>query len=144
MAIADDFPLTLVHALSNRVTRSYFTDVETKLGITLPEWRVLLTVFQEPGITAAEITSYWAMEKMAVNRAIQRLLRAGRLAREKSTEDARAYRLSLTPEGRKIYDEVLPVAAARYRHYMDALTAEERKAWIAAMKKLIARAGEPG
>lgn len=143
MAIADDFPLTLVHALSNRVTRSYFTDVETKLGITLPEWRVLLTVSQEPGITAAEITSYWAMEKMAVNRAIQRLLRAGRLAREKSTEDARAYRLSLTPEGRKVYDEVLPVASARYRHYMAALTAEERKAWIATMKKLIGRAGDP-
>lgn len=142
MPIEEAFPLTLVYVLANRITRSYYGEVEAKLGVTLPEWRVLLSVARRPGISAAEITGYWAMEKMAVNRAILRLSRDGRLERTKNPDDGRSYRLTLTSAGEALYEAVLPTANRRYRDLMSTLSAAERKAWVAAMKKLIAQAEE--
>lgn len=140
MPIEEAFPLALVFVLANRITRSYHGGVEAQLGLTLPEWRVLLSIARTPGISAAGITAYWAMEKMAVNRAILRLSRDGRIVRSRNPDDARSYRLELTPAGRTLYEAALPVANKRYQDLMSTLPATERRAWIAAMKKLISRA----
>ena len=142
MPISDEFPLTLVHVLSNRISRSYYSEVEAKFGVSVAEWRVLLTVAHEPGITAAEITSYWAMEKMAVNRAIRRLVGDGYMDRARNPEDGRSYRLSLTGKGRELYEKVLPAAGDRYRELISALSKDEREAWLASLRKMIARADE--
>ena len=47
MTIADDKPLSLVHVLSNRIGRAFHGEIETKFGITIAEWRVLLTLASE-------------------------------------------------------------------------------------------------
>ena len=57
MTIADDKPLSLVHVLSNRIGRAFHGEIETKFGITIAEWRVMLTLASEKGGGSVYITS---------------------------------------------------------------------------------------
>ncbi len=140
MTIADDKPLSLVHVLSNRIGRAFHGEIETKFGITISEWRVLMTLTSEKGVSAAEITNSWAIEKMMVNRAIQRLVDNGCITRERDPNDRRRYRLALTTKGRKLYDKIAPTANKRYNELMSAIDSDETDALDRALQKIIQRA----
>ncbi|MAJ93364.1 MAG: MarR family transcriptional regulator [Rhodospirillaceae bacterium TMED63] len=140
MTIADDKPLSLVHVLSNRIGRAFHGEIETKFGITISEWRVLMTLTSEKGVSAAEITNRWAMEKMMGNRAIQRLVDNGCITRERDPNDRRRYRLALTPRGRTLYDKIAPTANKRYNELMSAIDSDETDALVRALQKIIQRA----
>ena len=140
MTIADDKSLSLVHVLSNRIGRAFHGEIETKFGITISEWRVLMTLTSEKGVSAAEITNSWAMEKMMVNRAIQRLVDNGCITRERDPNDRRRYRLALTTKGRKLYDKIAPTANKRYNELMSAIDSDETDALDRALQKIIQRA----
>lgn len=140
MTIADDKPLSLIHVLSNRIGRAFHGEIETKFGITISEWRVLMTLTSEKGVSAAEITNRWAMEKMMVNRAIQRLVDNGCITRERDPNDRRRYRLALTTKGRKLYDKIALTTNKRYNELMSAIDSDETDALVRALQKIIQRA----
>ena len=140
MSIADDKPLSLIHVLSNRIGRAFHGEIETKFGITISEWRVLMTLTSEKGVSAAEITNRWAMEKMMVNRAIQRLVDNGCITRERDPNDRRRYRLALTTKGRKLYDKIALTTNKRYNELMSAIDSDETDALVRALQKIIQRA----
>lgn len=140
MTIADDKPLSLVHVLSNRIGRAFHGEIETKFGITISEWRVLMTLTSEKGVSAAEITNRWAMEKMMVNRAIQRLVDNGCITRKRDPNDRRRYRLALTTKGRKLYGKIAPTTNKRYNELMSAIDSDETDALVRALQKIIQRA----
>ena len=140
MSIADDKPLSLIHVLSNRIGSAFHGEIETKFGITISEWRVLMTLTSEKGVSAAEITNRWAMEKMMVNRAIQRLVDNGCITRERDPNDRRRYRLALTTKGRKLYDKIAPTTNKRYNELMSAIDSDETDALVGALQKIIQRA----
>lgn len=142
MALTDDKPLSLVHMLSNRISRAFFDEVETQYGISLAEWRVILTLVSEPGVSGADITNRWAMEKMAVNRAVQRLVDAGNVARTRDPDDRRSYRLALTAKGTKLYEKIAPTANKRYAELSSAVSSDELAALVATLRTMIARAEE--
>ena len=142
MSIADDKPLSLVHVLSNRVGRAFYVEIEGKFGVTLAEWRVLLTLTSEPGVSAAEITNRWAMEKMSVNRAIQRLVNRRFVTRDRDPDDGRSYKLKMTTKGQKLYEKIAPSADKRYSELMAAIDSDEVDAMVRALQKIIRRAEE--
>ena len=142
MGITDEKPLSLVHILSNRIGRAFYGEVETKFGVTIAEWRVMLTLAAEPGVSAAEITSRWAIEKMAVNRAIQRLVDVGYVSRTRDPDDRRSYKLNMTPKGAKLYDKIAPVADKRYAELISAVSEEELESMVGVLQKMIRRAEE--
>ncbi len=88
--------LSAVHVLANLIGRAYSGQLDGANDVSVPDWRVLLTLARHPGLTAAEITNRWAMDKMAISRAIQRLEKSGTIRRDRNPEDRRSYRLSLT------------------------------------------------
>lgn len=142
MAIADDKPLSLVHILSNRIGRAFYSEVETKFGVSIAEWRVMLTLVSEPGVTAAEITNRWAIEKMAVNRAIQRLVDNEHVSRTRDPEDRRSYRLGLTAKGNKLYEKIAPHANKRYAELISSVSGDELQSMVDTLQKMIRRAEE--
>ena len=139
---ADNKPLSLVHVLSNRVGRAFYVEIERKFGVTLAEWRVLLTLISEPGVSAAEITNRWAMEKMAVNRVIQRLVNRRFVTRDRDPDDARSYKLEMTAKGRELYEKIAPSVEKRDSELMAAIDSDEVDAMVRALQKIIRRAEE--
>ena len=52
---------------------------ERDFGLSIPQWRVMAVLARNPGLSAAEVAARTAMDKVAVSRAVQGLLAAGRL-----------------------------------------------------------------
>ena len=133
---ATDNILAAVHVLSSRISRAFDSRLAAAYDLSPPEWRVLLTLAQNPDASANEITAAWAMDKMAVSRAVKRLERMGRVRRRIDGTDRRRHALELTPEGRRLYRRILPVTNARYHEITQVLTRAERAALRRALAKL--------
>lgn len=132
-----DNALTLVHLLSNRISRAFYSEIEARFGVSLPEWRVLMTLARYPELTAVEITTRWSMDKMTISRAIRRLEEAGRVRRARHPGDRRSFTVSLTEDGKALYERVLPAANARYRAIVSCLEPNETAQLRATLEKLI-------
>jgi DNA-binding MarR family transcriptional regulator len=136
---ADDI-LSAIHILANLIGGAY-SDHLDDIGITVPEWRVVLTLARYPGSTATEITDRWAMDKMAISRAIQRQEKANNIERKGNPDDRRSFRLSLTASGDALYEKILPVANKRYQTLVSSISPRELASLHKSLDKLIAGAG---
>jgi DNA-binding MarR family transcriptional regulator len=106
-------------------------------GLTIPEWRVLAAVSQEPAIAARDVAARTPMDKMAVSRAVASLEEKGLIGRAPAT-DRRVSALRLTPGGREIFERVASIALSYEDSLLASLSASER----IALEKLIARLEE--
>ncbi len=59
--------------------------------LSVTEWRVIAVLGRYPGISANEVAERTAMDKVAVSRAVNRLLGAGRIKRDTHGDDRRRF-----------------------------------------------------
>jgi len=90
----------------------------------------------QSGLTAKDIHERWAMDKMAVSRAVRRLVSQGRVKRNKNPGDARSYVLAITKKGTRLFQKILPSADARYHEILSGLTVQEQRSLKRILKKL--------
>lgn len=131
-----DHILALCHMLSNRIGKAFASELG-KCDVTVAEWRVILTLALYDRASGQDITNRWAMEKMAVNRAIAGLARRGLIEKKHNSEDRRNIDLALTAKGREFYNDLLPVANKRYRRLTAALDSAEKKELRKLLTKMI-------
>jgi DNA-binding MarR family transcriptional regulator len=87
-------------------------------------------------LSAREVAERTAMDKVAVSRAVARLVAARRVARETHDDDRRRSVLSLTPAGWKIHDVVAPLARKHEREVVDQLSEGELNVLVQILDKL--------
>jgi DNA-binding MarR family transcriptional regulator len=80
------------------------------------------------------------MDAVAVSRAVNRLLRAGRLRRAIARDDRRRSVLQVSEAGASVYREVAPMALEFERSLIEALPASERAILDRAIGVLMQRA----
>ena len=124
--------------LSNRVSRGIAETYEERFGLSVTEWRVIAIVGRYPGLSASEVAQRAAMDKVAISRAVRRLLDQGRIEREHNDADRRERHLQLSSAGRAIYNEIVPAALAYEQRIRAALTPEENRV----LERLIDKIGE--
>jgi len=128
----------LSNRLSNAIARSY----ETRFQLSVTEWRVIAVLGRFRGLSANEVAERTAMDKVAVSRAVARLLESGRLQRDLHENDRRRSVLELSPAGYAIYEAVAPIALSYERALLEALEPAERETLMKLLDKLSARAGD--
>lgn len=126
--------------LSNRVSSAIAKIYSDRFKLTIPEWRVIAVLGGTPDLSARDVAERTAMDKVQVSRAVDSLVRARRVARSADAADGRIQRLALTPKGRDIYDEVVPLALHLEDVFLSALTPAERTSLDGLMQKLSRRA----
>lgn len=112
--------------LSNRLSSMIARIYTERFALSITEWRVMAVLGRYPDLSANEVAQRTAMDKVAVSRAVARLLDAGRLKREIHGDDRRRSVLRLSEGGYKIYDEVAPLALAFERRVLDGIDETER------------------
>jgi DNA-binding MarR family transcriptional regulator len=97
----------------------------SRYDLTMPAWRSLAVIARYQPLTAKELATLTSSDAFKVARAIELLARRGLIRRGVDNEDRRRARLSLTPEGRKIYKEIEKVTMRIERELTAALSASE-------------------
>lgn len=122
--------------LSNRLSTAISAAYSERFGLSIPEWRVMAVLARAAGLSAAEVAERTAMDKVAVSRAVRRLLESGRARREFAPGDRRRSVLELTPAGRQIYRRVAPALRAYEAALLEVLGEQEQRALHALLGRL--------
>lgn len=135
----DSFVPYRLSVLTNRMSDAIARLYSDRFELSIAEWRVMAVLGQTPGLSAREVASRTAMDKVQVSRAVAGLTRKRRVARIGDASDGRITRLSLTTQGTAIYDEIVPIALQFEAAFLSALTQGERSTFIALLDKLARR-----
>ena len=130
----------LSNTVSSAIAAAYFMN----FGLSIPEWRVMAVLAANPGLSAAEVTARTAMDKVAVSRAVNALIAAGRLHRTTAPKDRRRTHLALTRAGESVYARVVPMALQYERNLVAPLSARDLATLDRLVRVLLGRAVELG
>lgn len=143
----EDFIPYRLSVLSNRVSGALSGAYSRRFGLSIPEWRVMAVLGRFPALSAAEVAERTAMDKVAVSRAVGRLMAAGRVRRKTDSADRRRSVLDLTAEGQKLYRRITPLLLKYEAELLKGLDATERRALTGLLDRLQESAislGPPG
>jgi len=126
----------LSHTVSTLIARVY----DKRFGLTIPEWRVIAIVGRFPGLSAVEVAERTMLDKVAVSRAVTKLIKAGRIEREFADADRRRSILTLSEDGRKVHDEIAPLALGMEEDLLHGLSDEQIATLNTVIERLLARA----
>ncbi|MGH8118870.1 MAG: MarR family winged helix-turn-helix transcriptional regulator [Rhodanobacteraceae bacterium] len=118
--------------VSNTVSQAIADEYQTRFDLGTTEWRVMavLAGHDGEGLSARAVARFTAMDKVAVSRALARLVAKGRVLRRTHDGDKRRSVLRLSAAGWRIHDAVAPLARQHEREFLGKLDAEERR-WLA-------------
>lgn len=124
--------------LSNRISQAIAREYQQRFDLTMTEWRVIavLARFDGAGLSAREVAERTEMDKVAVSRALARLVEAKRVVRRTHDGDKRRSVLLLSAKGWKIHDVVAPLAREHERELLARLDADERRVLQRVLDKL--------
>jgi DNA-binding MarR family transcriptional regulator len=124
--VLEEFLPYRLSILSNRVSRAIARRYAKAFDLTIPEWRVIAVLGRRPNLTATGVAEATEMDKVAVSRAVARLVASKRVAARPDRSDARRQLLSLTREGEALHARIAPIARASERRLLSALDARQR------------------
>lgn len=124
--------------LSNRISQTISGLYGQRFGLAITEWRIMAVLGRFPELSAGEVAERTQMDKVAVSRALARLLERGLVQRDTHGSDRRRSVLELSPVGYTVYDEVAPMALDCERQLLALLDQTER----AQLDGLLAKLGQ--
>lgn len=140
LLVLEDFLPYRLSILSNRVSRAIAARYAKTFKLTVPEWRIIAVLGRRPGLTAKEVAEATEMDKVAVSRAVARLVAAKRVQARADEADARRQILSLTSQGESVHARIAPIALASEEKLLRALSAKEREHLDALLDRLLVAA----
>jgi DNA-binding MarR family transcriptional regulator len=126
-----------LHVLNKLAERGIGERYQEKLGVTLPEARVIASVGSFGPFSIMDLARHANLDKSQASRAAEALIKQGLAQREASAEDGRVVLISLTAEGRELYRKIMPIARKWNVDLFDCLNEEEKAAFGAALDRVI-------
>jgi len=111
--------------------------------VTLPQYRALVVVATRGPQRVVDIATELAVNPSTGTRMCDRLVRKGLARRTRSTTDRRVVRLSLTPAGRHLVEEVTGRRRVELARIVAALPDTWHEPLTAALRTFASAAGEP-
>ena len=138
----DGFLPYRLSVLSNTVSRAIADSYAERFDLSINEWRVMAVLGRYPGISARQVAERTAMDKVAVSRAVGRLVDAGRVRRRFADADRRRSILELSPAGQGVYRKVTPMAKRYEAHLLKGLSKTEVEDLYSVLAGLLTKARE--
>jgi len=126
--------------LSNTVSTTVARAYDKRFSVSIPEWRVIAVLGRFPGLSAVEVAERTMMDKVAVSRAVTKLIKNGRVDREFADADKRRSILNLSEDGKHLHDEIAELALQFERDLLNGFSEEELQQLSTTMERLLASA----
>ncbi len=126
--------------LMNRILRRYNAEVDASVSrglMTIPRIRVLAALAARGTLTINELSVLAVAKQSSTSRLVDQLVEIGWLARVVSEKDSRIRQVSLTQDGRAVFETVWPVMLAAQEDMLGSLDANERASFTASLRKIL-------
>jgi MarR family transcriptional regulator, temperature-dependent positive regulator of motility len=132
-----------VHLLHRAGQRAgdIFADEMSKVKLTPRQYAVLVSVAEHEGLSQTGLVERTGIDRSTLADIIRRMLRKGLLQRKRTKEDARAYSVRLTEEGRQLLAAAAPGAARSEERLLSALPREQKDAFLVALATIVRSMG---
>jgi DNA-binding MarR family transcriptional regulator len=137
----DRSPIHLLHRASQAVELVFAAWTRAKL--TPRQLALLMTIDKCEGLNQTELMERTGIDRSTLSDVVRRLRRKGLIQRRRSRNDARAICATLTDEGRRLLETVMPVGAGVDRSVLGALPSNRRKPFIDALASIVAALESP-
>jgi DNA-binding MarR family transcriptional regulator len=126
-----------ISALSRALAREGAAIYSSKLGLTLPEWRVISALGHAGELSVTGISNQVFMDRGQTSRTVDALLEAGLVRMRPDVKNLRRTLFSLSPDGEALHAAGLPVAHERQRRLLQGFSAEEIAVFESVLDRLL-------
>jgi DNA-binding MarR family transcriptional regulator len=112
-------------------------------AVTAPQWRVLVMVDSRGPLNLSAVAAGLGVSSSNASRICDRLIRAGLLDRQASTDDRRNIKLNLTAAGRRLVTKVIRHRRRAITRVLGGMDPDDREVLARAFNRFAAAAGEP-
>ena len=96
-----------------------------KFGLTVPQWRILLTLWQHRECRFGELAKLTSIEPPTLSRLLNAMTKSRWVKRRRIEEDTRSVNVTLTPAGAALFERTIPFAENCNNLYMARLSAAD-------------------
>ncbi len=122
--------------VSNHVSQAFARKLQAS-GVTVAEWVVMREMFDDEEISPGVLAQRIGMTRGGVSKLVDRLVGKGLITRTDRTDDRRFQSVALTAAGRRLIPQLARLADQNDEEFFGPLSARERAALLASMKKLV-------
>jgi DNA-binding MarR family transcriptional regulator len=106
-------------------------------GVTVAEWVVMRQMFDEEETSPSVLAEQIGMTRGGVSKLVDRLVSKNLITRRERGDDRRFQSIALTASGRRLIPRLAALADQNDEEFFHPLSAGERAALIATMRKLV-------
>ena len=105
--------------------------------LTPRQLAVLMTVAEDEGASQTKLVNATGVDRSTMADIVKRLVRKRLLQRRRTREDARAYAVKLTDEGRRVLSVARPALGRVDERVIGALPGKQREAFLTALVSIV-------
>jgi DNA-binding MarR family transcriptional regulator len=127
--------------VAQEATFQAFSHRSQEIGESPGRFATLTLISRNPGISQTELSYANGRDKSSLTPVVEDLVRRGLVERKRMDHDRRAYRLSLTADGKKTLALLMRCAREHERVLDGIIGARDRKRFVDVLKRLSAELG---
>ena len=129
-------PIHLLHRAGQCAGDIFHAEMKVD-GLTPRQLAVLVTVSQNEGLSQTGLVERTGIDRSTLADIVRRMQRKGLLQRRRTKEDARAYAVKLTDEGRKALRAAEPLARKVDDRILEALPDRQRDQFVNGLMAIV-------
>jgi DNA-binding MarR family transcriptional regulator len=115
---------------------------EGLFGITRRQWRVLAALMETDSIRSSDLALNIELDRVRTSRALQEMERRGLIEPKAEAGNARYVRVSVTEQGKAVYQGLWPMVREHHHRLMDVLSTDEVTQLEGILARLQSRASQ--
>ncbi len=119
-----------------RLMRRNFNRRVQALGLTQTQWRAIVNLSREPGMTHVALAEMLEIQPITLTRLIDRMEAAGWVERRSHPADRRAMQLYLTAKSEPILEEMYALAAGTLGEALVGVTSATEKQLVTTLQRM--------
>lgn len=132
----DHSPIHLLHR-AGQCAGDIFQAEMANDGLTPRQFAVLVTVANNEGLSQTQLVDRTGIDRSTLADVVRRMLKKGLLQRRRTRDDARAYAVKLTDDGRRTLQNAMPHANRVDETILSALPSQNRERFLRDLQAII-------